>query len=94
MPGNKLISIERTINVYNNEGDELIEEHNIDEIPFEQLKAIVVPKEDDPLLYDGYVLTEDQLKALNNIMKDNKIMPDYTTCFYVLECSGMYDWQV
>jgi hypothetical protein len=92
MKENKLISIERTINVCNSKDDELLEEHNIDDIPFEQLKTIVVPKDDDPLLYDGYVLTEDQLKALNNIMKGNKILPDYTTCFYVLECSGIYDW--
>ena len=85
----KLIRIERTINIYN-ENNELIKEINID-IPIKKLKNIVLPKEDDPLLYDGYVLSREQLENINSHIKD-KILPNFESNSYVLECTGIYNW--
>jgi len=51
---------------------------------------IVKSKEDDPLLYDGYVLTEEQLFEINNLLV-NKIKFDFHLYYYVLECTGIYE---
>ena len=85
----KLLRVERTINTYTL-GNESIDEINIDNIPFETLKRIVTPKEDDPLLYDGYVLNANQLNELNVYIAE-KIKVDMKSLFYVLECSGIYE---
>ena len=87
----KLRSVERTINIYSKDGDDPLEEINIDNIPFEKLREIIPPKEDDPLLYDGYSLEEKQI-ALINYYLQNKIVPDFEKYNYILECYGIYDW--
>ncbi len=87
----KLVRVERTINIYNNSDNTPVTEVNIDTIPFENLKEIVIPKADDPFLYDGYVLDARQLKSINMFFK-SKIMPNFILYFYVLECAGLYDW--
>jgi hypothetical protein len=85
----KLQRVERTINIYKL-NNKMVDEINIDHIPFEMLKRIVNPKEDDPLLYDGYILNAQQLENFNRFI-DNKIVNDFELYFYVLECSGIYD---
>jgi hypothetical protein len=45
----KLIRVERTINIYRSDDNVSIEEINLDAIPFNTLKEIVIPKNDDPL---------------------------------------------
>ena len=95
----KLIRVERTINIYTKNVDEPleeinidhIEEINIDDIPFERLKEIVLPKEDDPLLYDGYELDENQISAINYYLQV-RIVPDFKIYNYILVCGGIYDW--
>jgi len=47
MSSRKLISVERSIHVYDND-NELIKEINVDAIPFEEIKGIVTPNEEDP----------------------------------------------
>ena len=89
---NKLIKVEREINVYENDSNELVEEMNIDYLSFDILKGIILPKEDDPLLYVGYVLDTDQLIKINEYLKQ-KIVPNFNLFFYVLECRGIYDWE-
>jgi hypothetical protein len=91
MTENKLAGIERTINVYDN-NNEPLEEINIDYLSLDVLKSIVPPKEDDPFLYDGYVLDADQLKKINEYL-NQKIVPNFDIFFYVLECAGIYDWK-
>ena len=86
----KIIQIERTIGIYNNSDDEVVEEVVIS-IPVETLREIVTPNEDDPDLYEGYVLTEEQLEKLNALL-EKKITPDFSTFYYVLEATGIYDW--
>jgi hypothetical protein len=56
----------------------------------ETLKEIVVANIDDPLLYDGYILTEAQLDRLNELINE-KIAPDFQTFEYCLECYGIYE---
>lgn len=87
----KLIKVERTLNTYNNIGNVNIGEVNIDHIPFSVLEKIIKPREDDPLLYDGYVLSGNQISELNFFLA-NKIAPNFNLHFYVLEATGIYDW--
>lgn len=89
---NKLIRVERTLNIYTNSDNSLIKEINIDEVPFDVLEKIVAPKVDDPLLYDGYVLSIEQIQEFNKVLR-NSIVPDFKSFFYVLECGGIYDWE-
>jgi hypothetical protein len=70
----KLVRVERAINIYRSESEELVEEINID-IPLEQLKRIVPPKENDSLLYLGYILNEEQLRQLNNELDNTTQLP-------------------
>jgi hypothetical protein len=87
----KLERVERAINIYRNEEDpELIEEINID-IPLEKLKSVVTPKDNDPLLYMGYILDAKQLAELNKEL-GGIINPDFSLYYYVLECNGIYNW--
>lgn len=86
----KLEKVERTVNVYSKETKEEVEEINID-IPLERLKSIIIPKDDDPLLYRGYVLDAEQLREINDDLSD-KIKPDFNLYYYVLECHGIYSW--
>jgi hypothetical protein len=88
----KLVRVERTINIYKNENDNLFDEINIDFIPFDELKKIVPPKEDDPLLYDGYELDAKQLEDINAYLTE-KIKPNFDLYSYILVCGGIYDWE-
>jgi len=88
----KLIRVERSINIYSNSDNSLIKEIDVNQISIEVLKKIVKPKEDDPLLYDGYVLDKNQLEEFNKVIQNN-IMPKFDCFFYVLESEGIYDWE-
>jgi len=87
-----LLRIERTICIYSNTDDLFPKEINVDSIPFDILKTIVIPKDDDPLLYDGYVLTLNQIEEINKYLKQ-KIFPNFSEFSYILECAGIYDWE-
>lgn len=86
----KIINIERSVNIYNNKDSELVEEILI-ELEVEKLKEIVVPNENDPQLYESYVLTPPQLEKINQLIPD-PIEPDFSVYFYVLEATAIYDW--
>jgi len=88
----KLLRVERTINVYSKDGDEPLEEINVDNIPFEKLKDIVPSNDDDPQLYDGYELNERQLNAINKHL-EVKIEPNFKNYIYLLVCGGIYNWE-
>ena len=90
MTSRKLLGIERTINTYVKKNNDLVTKINIDKIPFAQIKSLVSPKEDDPLLYEGYVLEEKKVEQLNSYL-EKKIRPDFGLYFYVLECYGIYE---
>jgi hypothetical protein len=87
---NKLVKVERAINVYDKETEDITEEYGI-EITLEALTQIITPKKDDPLMFDGYVLNEDELNKLNSYM-NKKIKPDFKCYYYVLESYGVYNW--
>lgn len=86
----KIVEIERSVNIYQNSDSELVEEIIIG-IPLETLREIVQAKEDDPSLYEAYILNEQQLEKINQHL-EKKIIPDYQQFFYVLEAAGIYDW--
>jgi hypothetical protein len=85
-----IVKIERSINIYRNSDNELVEEVIID-ISLEKIKEIVLPSEDDPELYEGYILNEEQLGKFN-LLLEHKISADFSQFFYVLEAAGIYDW--
>ena len=87
---NKLIRVERVIVLYNKKWEKPLKEFNLDNIPLNKIREIVTPKEDDDLLYDGYVLDLAQLEAMNKFMY-NKIEINMDLYNYVLECNGIYD---
>ncbi len=89
----KLVRIERSIAKYNIADEDIVSDENIDEISLDKLLLIVTPKEDDPLLYDGYVLNEKQLLEINSNL-NNKLTFDFNTFYYVLECAGIYDYNL
>ena len=94
MPLGKLIRTERTIIVYKKTkqttyGKE-IQQINVDQIPLNVLKSIVTANDDDPLLYDGYILSPEELNKFNAIL-ENKIELNHDKFDYALEWYGIYD---
>jgi hypothetical protein len=91
MPQN-LLGVTRSVIVYDNKSEEQSKEVRNDRfIAFEVLKGIVPPPSDDPLLYEGYVLTNSQLEAINSYLLE-EIAINFDVNYYVLECFGVYDW--
>ena len=88
---NNLIRVERSIAKYNINDEHIVSEENIDSISLKFLLSIVTPSDDDPLLYEGYILSEKQLMELNNHC-NNKLVFDLDSYYYVLECDGIYDY--
>jgi hypothetical protein len=72
-----------------NEQEPPVKEIDID-IPFETLQIIIDSKDDDPSLFEGYLLNQIQLDQINGLIND-KIVPDFESYDYILECSGIYD---
>ncbi|HEV7423850.1 MAG TPA: hypothetical protein VGO21_01545 [Candidatus Paceibacterota bacterium] len=85
-----LLRVERTIASYHVSDKDIVNEINIDYVPFDKILSIIDPHEDDPLLYDGYVLSEDQFDLLNSLLEE-KILPNFEDFYYVLECAGIYE---
>jgi hypothetical protein len=86
----KLEKVERTISIFKRKHEELVEEITID-LPVEELRNIITPKEGDTMLYLPYVLDSEQLKSINNLL-GGKINIDLEVYYYVLECNGIYNW--
>ena len=90
----KLIRKERMICVYKKNGNDIlgddVEEIAVDPISLDTLKSIVESNHDDPMFYNGYSLTLDQITRLNKYL-DQKITPHFTLFDYALECYGIYE---
>jgi hypothetical protein len=86
----KLEKVERTISIFKRKHEELVEEITID-LPVEELRNIITPKEGDTMLYLPYVLDNEQLKSINNHL-GGKINIDLEVYYYVLESNGIYNW--
>ena len=87
----RLLNVERSIAIYKrNVSDSPSEEIKIN-IDIDVLKTIVSVKDDDPLIYDGYVLNKEQLTKINQYV-NNKIVPNFEVYTYILEATGIYDW--
>ena len=94
MPLGKLVKTVREIIVYkkttNDWLGETVEEINVDELSLEVLKTIVTPNDGDPFLYDGYVLDNEQLNALGELL-GKRIVADHEKFDYCLECYGIFE---
>ena len=90
MKNKKLIGVERLIEINTLDTNEEVESINIDHIPLEKLLEIFTPHEHgDPLLYDPYDIDEDQMKKLNNYLKE-PIIYDNVKYDYTLAAFGTY----
>ena len=91
----KLLKTERAIQIYKKNKSknlgEVLEEINIDTIPLNTLKEIIISKPCDPFLYDGYIINKEKLIKLNNLIGD-KIVLNFEKYEFCLECSLIYDW--
>lgn len=85
----KLLSVNRSLNIYDRTKKSLLNEIPI-VLSLEEIKQIVEPEPDDPLLYSGYLLTEEQLKHFSSKLNE-KIVVDLQSKYYVLEAIGVYD---
>jgi hypothetical protein len=85
----KLIRVERFLQVYTLKRNKLNSKYSVDHIEFETIRNIVNPPEDDVEIYDGYVLNEEQIYNFNEFLP-KKIEPKMDKYFYVLECAGIY----
>ena len=87
----KLVRVERTINVYSRRSNELVKEINIDHLLLSAIKDIIAPREEDSELVLGYVLDK---KQLQHLLREAHIdlKTDFRIHFYVLEATGIYDW--
>jgi hypothetical protein len=63
---------------------------NIDSLSFEKIKEIVPANVGDPLLYDCYELSAEQV-ALFNKHICNAIDYNFNLYYYVLICLGLHD---
>jgi hypothetical protein len=86
----KLIGVERFIEINTRDTNEEVESINIDFISLEKLLEIFTPNEHgDPLLYDPYDIDEEQMKKLNNYLKE-PVIYDNVKYDYTLAAFGIY----
>ena len=87
----KLLSIERSIGIFNLSLEKRIEEIVLN-VSVDQLKEIVKANDDDEdIYYDSYQLNEVQVSELNKYAA-RKVIPDFKKHLYLLQCFGEYDW--
>jgi hypothetical protein len=87
----KLERIERHIEFYDLKTEDLVEEILL-AITLDDLENIIQPKEDDPLFYDGYELTENQVQTLITFAVSFELELDFDKFYCVLTCTGIYTW--
>lgn len=83
MDQNKHFKIERVISWYNRESEELIAELNIDHVPFKFLKALFLPREHDPLMYECYEVDRAKEAQINALIEFEF---DFNRFVYFVEC--------
>lgn len=84
----RLERVERTLRIYDNSSEDILQELEVS-ASVDELKRVVVPKEGDDQLYDGYLLDELQLNKLKELL-GYTFEPDFNKNYYVLECQGVY----
>ena len=66
---NSEVPVTRSIDFYEKNGEEFLGQFDISQISLPFLLEIVSPNEDDPLLYDSYLLEKLQLDKINGMLK-------------------------
>jgi hypothetical protein len=85
----KLISVERSLQIFNKKNRELVAEYPVT-LELDFLKQIVKEIKHDKLLYRPYSLNKSQATKLLTNLKLNMMM-EMKTYLYVLDCSSNYD---
>ena len=62
--------VRRVISKFMHGHDDLAGRIDVTHIPFEEIRKVVEAGVDDPLMYDGYELTSDQLSALQSYISE------------------------
>ncbi|WP_426667005.1 DUF7683 domain-containing protein [Mucilaginibacter sp. McL0603] len=86
----KLISVERSLQVFDKKSEELVIEYAVT-LDLDSIIKIVKPLKSDPKLYRPYALSQLQIKKLLAKINLDLIM-EMKTYHYFLDCSGIYDW--
>jgi len=81
---NKPIIIKNFIEVYFIKDDTFFMEIGIDEIPMEQIKKIIIPKEDDPECYNPYQIDTEMSIKINRLLEE-KMVFDFDTYEYYFQ---------
>ncbi len=63
------IPVKRYVDFYEKNGEEFIAAIDITGLPFRKLLKIVHAKENDPRLYDSYLLYKEQLDEINKLLQ-------------------------
>jgi len=63
------IPVTRSIDFYEKNGEEFLGQFDISQIPLPFLLEIVSPNEDDPLLFDSYLMEKFQLDKINEMLE-------------------------
>lgn len=79
------MEMQRYISAFDKESEKMIQEINIDFIPFQALKEIFNPKDDDPLMYDPYSINRNESILLNQYMNPH-VGFDFDKYIYQLDC--------
>ena len=77
------MKLERQIIWWNKGSETLVDELNIDHIPFEDLKAIFQPPVEDPLMYNQYQIDQLQVQGLARWVV---LSFDFDLYAYFVEC--------
>lgn len=86
----KLISVERSLQVFYRKNDELVIEYPV-EMELDILKHVVKGMKNDEQLYRNYHLNKSQtIKILSKLNLCMKV--EMKTYRYFLDCTGIYDW--
>jgi hypothetical protein len=89
----KLLSIERSIGIFESNPQKLIEEVIL-HISTDEIKEIVTANfDDEDIYYDYYKLNENQILRLNKYA-EHPITIDLDTYFYVMQCLGEYEYNL
>ncbi|QEL03449.1 hypothetical protein FKG96_22325 [Olivibacter sp. LS-1] len=77
------MKIERVISWFDKHTEELKGEFVLDGVSLESLKAVFKPKADDPLMYNPYIIFEEEGRRLKEVLN---FQFDFENYIYQIDC--------
>jgi hypothetical protein len=79
------MKLKRVIAIYEKQGDKFLYDYSINDVEIEKLKAIISANENDPDLFDVYVIGEKECSELVNFIPQLKEL-DFEQVELFYEC--------